>query len=47
MHMIAREISDDLYRTINQHRQIDPADYARRLERLPGDWPPPQAAGPR
>jgi Domain of unknown function (DUF1841) len=47
MHMIARVISDDVYRAINEHRQIDHAGYVRRLELLPGNWPPPQTAGPR
>lgn len=47
MHMIARVISDDVYRAINQHRPTDLADYTRRLQRLPGDWPPPPTDGPR
>jgi hypothetical protein len=47
MHMIARVISDDVYGAVKESREMDPADYARRLRRLPGDWPPPQAAGPR
>jgi hypothetical protein len=47
MHMIARVVSDDVYGAINEHREIDHADYVRRLERLPGDWPPPQSDGPR
>lgn len=47
MHMIARVVSDDLYGAIKESREMDPADYARRLQRLPGDWPPPQAAEPR
>jgi hypothetical protein len=42
MHMIARVISDDVYRALNESREIDPADYARRLQQLPGDWPPPR-----
>jgi hypothetical protein len=46
MHMIARVISDDLYQALNESRRIDTADYARRLEQLPGDWPPPRPAGP-
>jgi hypothetical protein len=43
MHMIAAVVSDDLYRAVQEHRQFDPGDYARRLNELPGDWPPPQA----
>jgi len=46
MHMIAAVVSDDLYRIMQEHRQFDPDDYARRLNELPGDWPPPQAPGP-
>jgi len=46
MHMIAAVVSDDLYRAVQEHRQFDPGDYARRLNELPGDWPPPQALGP-
>jgi hypothetical protein len=40
MHMIASVVSDDVYRALNQRQEFDPADYVRRLERLPGDWPP-------
>ena len=47
MHMIARVISDDVYGAAKERRKMDPADYARRLQRLPGDWPPPRPAGPR
>jgi hypothetical protein len=47
MHMIARLLSDDLYSALNDSREFDPADYARRLADLPGDWPPPQAPEPR
>jgi hypothetical protein len=46
MHMIARVISDDLYQALNDNRAIDHADYARRLERLPGDWPQPPETRP-
>ena len=46
MHMIAAVVSDDLYRAVQEHRQFDPGDYARRLNELPGGWPPPQALGP-
>jgi Domain of unknown function (DUF1841) len=47
MHMIAGVISDDVYGVLNKSREFDPADYAHRLQRLPGDWPPPQATGAR
>ena len=46
MHMIAALVSDDLYQALKEHRQFDPGDYARRLNELPGDWPPPQPPGP-
>lgn len=46
MHMIARLISDDLYRAMTHNQPIDQADYARRLNELPGDWPPPKPLGP-
>ena len=45
MNMIAAVVSDDLYRAVHEHRHFDPGDYARRLNELPGDWPPPQAPG--
>ena len=46
MHMIARLISEDVYRALNERKQLDKADYVRRLDQLPGDWPPPQPAEP-
>ena len=46
MHMIAALVSDDVYHAMKEHRQFDLSDYARRLNGLPGDWPPPQALGP-
>jgi Domain of unknown function (DUF1841) len=46
MHMIAALVSDDVYHAMTEHRQLDPGDYARRLNELPGDWPPPQPPGP-
>jgi len=46
MHMIAALVSDDLYHAMKEHRHFDPEDYARRLNELPGDWPPPQPPGP-
>jgi len=44
MHMIASLVTEDVYRALNEHRQPDPASYARRLNKLPGDWPPPEPA---
>lgn len=44
MHMIASLVTDDVYRAIHEHQRHDPADYARRLTELPGDWPPPEPA---
>jgi hypothetical protein len=37
MHMIARVISGDVYTALRDKREFDPADYARRLQRLPSD----------
>ena len=39
MHMIAAVVSDDLHQAVQEHRQFDPGDYARRLNELPGNWP--------
>jgi hypothetical protein len=44
MHMIASLITEDVYWALKEHRQADPAAYARRLSGLPGDWPPPEPA---
>ncbi len=41
MHMIGELVSEDIYRALTEKRPFDPADYARRLSELPGDWPPP------
>jgi len=41
MHMIASLVTEDVYLALKEHRQPDPAAYARRLRKLPGDWPPP------
>jgi Domain of unknown function (DUF1841) len=41
MHMIAALVTEDIAQALNEHRPHDPADYARRLSELPGDWPPP------
>jgi hypothetical protein len=42
MHMIASLVTEDVYLALREHRQPDPAAYARRLRELPGDWPPPE-----
>jgi hypothetical protein len=44
MHMIASLVTEDVYWSFREHRQPDPADYARRLSELPGDWLPPGTA---
>ena len=44
MHMIAALVTEDVYTALKEHRQPDPAAYARRLSELPGDWPPPETA---
>jgi hypothetical protein len=44
MHMIASLVTEDVYGALKEHRQPDPAAYARRLSELPGDWPPPENA---
>ena len=44
MHMIAALVTEDVYWALKEHRQPDPAVYARRLGELPGDWPPPEPA---
>jgi Domain of unknown function (DUF1841) len=44
MHMIASLVTEDVYGVLAEHREPDPADYARRLNELPGDWPPPTPA---
>jgi hypothetical protein len=44
MHMIAALVTEDVHAALKEHREPDPADYARRLNELPGDWPPPQSA---
>jgi uncharacterized protein DUF1841 len=45
MHMIAALVAEDVHRAVAEHQHYDPADYARRLGELPGDWPPPEPAG--
>jgi hypothetical protein len=41
MHMIASLVAEDVHAALAEHRDPDPAGYARRLDQLPGDWPPP------
>lgn len=41
MHMIAALVTDDAYRLMTENRPFDPVGYTRRLNELPGDWPPP------
>jgi hypothetical protein len=47
MHMIARVVSDDIYAAMNEHKPFDRGGYARRLNELPRDWPPPHALEPQ
>jgi len=44
MHMIASLVTEDVYGVLQEHRQPDPAGYARRLHELPGGWPPADPA---
>jgi len=41
MHMIAGLVAEDVHAAMAEHRQPDPEGYARRLARLPADWPAP------
>jgi Domain of unknown function (DUF1841) len=45
MHMIAALVTEDVHAALTEHRRHDPASYARRLDQLPGDWPPPEELG--
>ena len=47
MHMIMELVSQDFYRVMAEKRPFDRADYVRRLDELPGDWPPPEEIGLR
>jgi hypothetical protein len=47
MHMIAALVTDDVYRVMTEYRPHNRGEYARRLNELPGDWPPPQAPNPQ
>jgi Domain of unknown function (DUF1841) len=42
IHMIAALVADDVHGAMTWRAPFDPADYARRLSRLPGDWPLPE-----
>ena len=44
MHMIASLVTEDVYGVLKEHRRPDPAACTRRLNELPGDWPPPKPA---
>jgi hypothetical protein len=46
MHMIATLVAQDIHRTMTERQPFDVGDYVRRLEALPGDWPPPSARPP-
>ncbi len=41
MHMIGALVTEDVWETLANKRQFDLAGYVRRLDELPGDWPPP------
>ena len=47
MHMISGLVTEDLHRVMTEQRSFDREDYARRLNELPGDWPPPEQLGLR
>lgn len=42
IHMIAGLVAADVHGALTGQSGFDAADYARRLDELPGDWPPPQ-----
>jgi Domain of unknown function (DUF1841) len=44
MHMIASLVTEDVYGVLRENRKPDPAAYTRRLNELPGDWPPTKPA---
>jgi hypothetical protein len=41
MHMIAGLVTDDVHTALTTQRRFDLADYIRRLDDLPADWPAP------
>jgi Domain of unknown function (DUF1841) len=44
MHMIASLVAEDVSGVLQEQRKPDPAAYARRLNEVPGDWPPTETA---
>ena len=45
MHMIAGLVAEAVHRAMTEKQPFDREDYARRLDELPGDWPPPEESG--
>jgi hypothetical protein len=45
MHMISGLVAEDVHRAMTEKQPFDREDYARRLDELPGDWPPPEQFG--
>jgi hypothetical protein len=45
--MISALVAEDTHRTMIQKQPFDRDDYVRRLNGLPGDWPPPEKLGLR
>ncbi len=45
MHMISGLVSEDIHRAMTKNQPFDRAGYVRRLNELPGDWPPPEEPG--
>lgn len=43
-HMIAALVTEDVHTILAEGRRYDSASYVRRLDELPGDWPPPGGA---
>jgi hypothetical protein len=44
--MIAALAVENVHRATTENTPFDADDYVRRLNALPGDWPPPEAAEP-
>jgi hypothetical protein len=47
MHMLMDLVSADPVRMRTEKRPFDHEDWVRRLDELPGDWPPPEELGLR
>ena len=47
MHMISALVAENLHQAMTERQPFDREDYARRLDALPGDWPPPEELGLR